>query len=161
MVVVQVPKHRVAVKSDWHDPFIRYIKTQYGASEASGHEGAVRQLESLRNGVLCSIGKETTEATVDQLKQYLGMLLSIEIRFPVSPKEISVQSSWIDGISGKKFSRCSLHFEKAAVIYNLGCTFAHVSPHPSLCFSFSLCCSFYYFQKDSSRAFSIEGRGKG
>lgn len=103
-------------------PIVAYIRQTYSDREANEAADDVAEIQKLRNEIS---GVETgaSQALKDGLVKYYRYLTSIETRFPVSRDKAHAQVAftWCDAFNQrKKNQQYNIHFEKAAVLFNLG-----------------------------------------
>eukprot|EP01097_Dermamoeba_algensis_P006110 TRINITY_DN3854_c0_g1_i1.p1 TRINITY_DN3854_c0_g1~~TRINITY_DN3854_c0_g1_i1.p1 ORF type:complete len:877 (+),score=270.26 TRINITY_DN3854_c0_g1_i1:258-2633(+) len=70
----------------------------------------------------------------------------IEARFPINEKEITIKFTWTDAYKNKKFSRTSLYFEKANVLFNIGSVYSAAALQQSRQNDEGVKLSSHYFQ---------------
>ena len=109
---------------DLYRPLRNYIASQYSEKETQKLEDDLQAVRQLRSDI-------EKPLTLDALIAYYSALYAIEFRFPISADRDDVSTvsfTWFDAFSrNKKASLKNLHFEKAAVIFNLGAVHSQIT----------------------------------
>lgn len=107
---------------DMKKPLRQYIVQHYSEREAQDMEEDVEAVNGMRGEVERST--EGLEAQRDLLQRYFRALSVMESRFPISNEREHVNTlyfTWYDAFKqGRKASQQNIHFEKAAIAFNLG-----------------------------------------
>nr|PNR49661.1 hypothetical protein PHYPA_011557 [Physcomitrium patens] len=103
-------------------PLRNYILQHYSAREAQEMEEDIVEVTSMRSEVERST--DASEARRDLLQRYFRALCVMESRFPISSEREHINTlhfTWYDAFrQGRKVSQQNIHFEKAAIAFNLG-----------------------------------------
>lgn len=107
---------------DLYRPLRQYIVQHYSEREAVDNEEDLQIVQQMRNEV--EKASDSLEARRDLLQRYFRALCVMESRFPISNEREHVNTlyfTWFDAFKhGKKATQQNIHFEKAAIIFNLG-----------------------------------------
>ncbi|KAF8060549.1 BRO1 [Scenedesmus sp. PABB004] len=103
------------------NPIMSYIREQYGDRDAEDALDDLAAIQNLRNE-LVNAQTGSQMGAKDSYIKYFKCLTSIETRFPISNEKGNVKLSfpWSDAFRpSKKTSQANIHFEKAAVLFNV------------------------------------------
>ncbi|CAK9203308.1 unnamed protein product [Sphagnum jensenii] len=107
---------------DMYKPLRQYIVYHYSEREAQDMEEDLQTVHHMRNEVEKSTN--SLEQQRDLLQRYFRALTVMESRFPISNEREHVNTlhfTWFDAFkTGRKASQQNIHFEKAAIAFNLG-----------------------------------------
>ncbi|CAK9200542.1 unnamed protein product [Sphagnum troendelagicum] len=107
---------------DMYKPLRQYIVQHYSEREAQDMEEDLQSVHHMRNEVEKST--DALETRRDLLQRYFRALTVMESRFPISNEREhvnSLQFTWYDAFKqGRKATQPNIHFEKAAIAFNLG-----------------------------------------
>ena len=107
---------------DMHKPLRQYIVQHYSEREAQDMEEDIDSVNKMRSEVEKST--DALEARKDLLQRYFRALSVMESRFPISNEREHVNTlhfTWYDAFKqGRKATQQNIHFEKAAIAFNLG-----------------------------------------
>lgn len=113
-------KRTVAV--DMQKPLRNYIVQHYSEREAQDMEEDIEDVNKMRSEVERST--DALEQRRDLLQRYFRALSVMESRFPISSEREHVNTlhfTWYDAFrQGRKGTQQNIHFEKAAIAFNLG-----------------------------------------
>eukprot|EP00898_Chlorokybus_atmophyticus_P004865 jgi/Chlat1/537/Chrsp103S01115 len=110
---------------DFAGPLRSYIARIFGEMEARDAQDDISGIQRMRDEVVAA--SDTLEHRIDLLQRYFRALSVIETRFPISKEKehINVSFSWADAFKPtKKTAIQNIHYEKAAVLFNLGATYS-------------------------------------
>ncbi|KAL4420092.1 hypothetical protein ABPG77_000573 [Micractinium sp. CCAP 211/92] len=102
-------------------PLVEYARAAYGPEAGADASQDLDEVVSLRADVINQSGPLPTQAA--NLAKYFRILTLMESRFPISRSEghAAVTFAWHDAFRPQKHAeQTSIHFEKAAVLFNLG-----------------------------------------
>eukprot|EP01018_Ginkgo_biloba_P023116 Gb_12639 [translate_table: standard] len=106
---------------DLYKPLRQYIVIHYSEREAQDMEEDFQAVKQMRNEV--EKASDSLEARRDLMQSYYRALCVMESRFPISSEKEHVHTisfTWHDAFKqGKKATQQNIHFEKAAIIFNL------------------------------------------
>ena len=106
-------------------PIREYIEARYSPEEAKAAEEDLETLALLRSEVVANT--QTNEQRRETLLAYYRALSVVEGRFPVSKQggHVNLPFTWTDAFNTRKSTTlASVRFEKAATLFNLGCTWS-------------------------------------
>ncbi|GAQ78280.1 Endosomal targeting BRO1-like domain-containing protein [Klebsormidium nitens] len=107
---------------DLYKPLRNYIVHHYSEREAQDAEDDLRAVQEMRLQVVAA--QDALEARRDLLQKYFRALTVMESRFPISTEREHVNTvtfTWWDAFkNARKASQQNIHFEKAAIMFNLG-----------------------------------------
>ncbi|KAJ7552040.1 hypothetical protein O6H91_06G039700 [Diphasiastrum complanatum] len=107
---------------DLYKPLRHYIAQHYSEREAQDAEEDLQAVQHMRTDI--ERASDALEARRDLLQQYFRALSVMESRFPISNEKEHVNTlyfTWYDAFKpGKKATQQNIHFEKAAIAFNLG-----------------------------------------
>ncbi|CAM6101276.1 unnamed protein product [Calypogeia fissa] len=110
------------VSVDMVKPLRQYIVHHYSEREAHDMEEDLQAVQHMRNDV--ERANDALEARRDLLQRYFRALSVMESRFPISNEKEHVNTlyfTWYDAFKqGRKATQQNIHFEKAAIAFNLG-----------------------------------------
>lgn len=117
------PKLRTTKNLDWSQPLKTYLKALYGTSLDLSSQ--VSTFSKLRECV-----KDHSDTNLSLLKdmyyKYYGQLELLDLRLPIGDG-VRVKFTWYDSYdASESHSQHSLAFEKASVLYNLGCVLSQL-----------------------------------
>lgn len=107
--------------ADFKPALVEYVRESYGQQAASDASEDLEEVMRLRANILNQTGSLQVQA--DNLAKYYRLLTLMESRFPVSHSagHARVEFAWFDAFRPqKRAEQASLHFEKAAIAFNLG-----------------------------------------
>ena len=110
---------------DLVSPIREYIEARYSPEEAKEAEEDLETLALLRSEVVANT--QTNEQRRETLLAYYRALSVVEGRFPVSKQggHVNLPFTWTDAFNTRKSTTlASVRFEKAATLFNLGCTWS-------------------------------------
>eukprot|EP00882_Tetradesmus_deserticola_P005388 GHRQ01005670.1.p1 GENE.GHRQ01005670.1~~GHRQ01005670.1.p1 ORF type:complete len:245 (+),score=86.83 GHRQ01005670.1:112-846(+) len=103
------------------NPILSYIRETYSDREAEDAVDDLVAIQTLRNELVATqAGSQLTAK--DSYIKYFKCLTSIETRFPISHEKgnVRINFPWTDAFRhSKKTSQPNIHFEKAAVLFNV------------------------------------------
>eukprot|EP00775_Hariotina_reticulata_P008073 gene8073-8268_t len=102
-------------------PILSYIRETYGDRDAEDCVDDLASVQSLRKELVLSQSASQLSAKDTYIKYY-KCLAAIETRFPISSEKgnVRINFPWTDAFrSSKKTSQANIHFEKAAVLFNV------------------------------------------
>ena len=103
-------------------PILQYIRDAYSDRDAADASDDLSAVQTLRNElVLAQSGSQGM--LKDSLAKYFRALTAIEARFPISSEHghVRLSFSWADAFRPtKKAAQSNVHYEKAAVLFNVG-----------------------------------------
>lgn len=102
-------------------PLRSYIQLHYGDHQASDSADDLETVASLRRDVINQIG--ALPQLKEKMAKYYAILSTLESRFPIAKGagNVEVAFKWYDAFQSKKAAeQYNIHFEKAAVLFNLG-----------------------------------------
>ena len=108
-------------------PIRSYIENTFSPEEATSSEEDLTRLGLLRSEIV--VDQQTHEQRRETLLAYYRALCVVESRFPISKQSghIDVAFSWADAFkTNKRVSIANVHFEKAAVVFNLGASWSQL-----------------------------------
>ncbi|KAK1416088.1 hypothetical protein QVD17_31876 [Tagetes erecta] len=115
---------------DLYRPLRNYIVFNYSEREAQNLEDDLQSLKEMRSNIERSSAADSVHARRDLLQSYFKALTAVESRFPISPDKDHVNSvtfTWYDAFKTRnKASQQNVHFEKAAVLFNLGAVHSQI-----------------------------------
>ncbi|GBG75643.1 hypothetical protein CBR_g20272 [Chara braunii] len=107
---------------DLYKPLKQYVVQHFSEREAQDADDDLHAVHQMRSEV--EKQADTLEARRDLLQRYFKALTLMETRFPISPEKEHVHTVsfvWYDAFKQRwKTSLQNIHFEKAAVIFNIG-----------------------------------------
>ncbi|KAL3693041.1 hypothetical protein R1sor_006692 [Riccia sorocarpa] len=106
---------------DMYKPLRQYIVLHYSERDAQDMEDDLQTVQQMRNDI--EKGADSSEARRDLLQRYYRALTVMESRFPISSEKehVNLSFTWYDAFKqGRKASQQNIHFEKAAIAFNLG-----------------------------------------
>lgn len=106
---------------DLKDPIWSYICTTYSDQQAHDAADDLATVQQLRNDVVGLTG--SLPDLRETLARYYKALTVMETRFPISKDRghVMLSFTWYDAFrASKRAEQYSIHFEKAAVMFNLG-----------------------------------------
>jgi len=112
-----------------------YIACNYSADESKAVQAKVSEIGNLRTTVsTISANHDTSLTDIESLRAYYKQLCSMSVRFPFGSHNagwlrskvstVKVAFSWYDSIRKKRKQDYSVHFEMAAVLYNIGALYS-------------------------------------
>ncbi|GLJ21673.1 hypothetical protein SUGI_0403730 [Cryptomeria japonica] len=114
---------------DLYRPLRQYVVMHYSEREAQNVEEDLERVKELRNEV--EKASDTLEVRRDLLQSYYRALCVMESRFPISTEKEHVHTiafTWYDAFKqNKKASQHNIHFEKAAILFNLGALHSQIA----------------------------------
>ncbi|CAN6481778.1 unnamed protein product [Victoria cruziana] len=114
---------------DLYRPIRQYISYHYSERQAQDMEEDLQTLREMRNEVEKAV--DSLEARRDFLQRYFRALCAVESRFPISTEREHVNTitfTWYDTFKqNKKASQQNVHFEKAAVLFNLAAIHSQIA----------------------------------
>jgi len=117
---------------DMYKPLRQYIVYHYSEREAQDMEEDLQTVHHMRNEVEKSTN--SLEQQRDLLQRYFRALTVMESRFPISNEREHVNTlhfTWFDAFKpGRKASQQNIHFEKAAIAFNLGAVQSQIALGP-------------------------------
>ncbi|KXZ42912.1 hypothetical protein GPECTOR_111g245 [Gonium pectorale] len=116
--------------TDVKTPLLTYIRATYSDREADDAADDVEKVQSLRAEV--GLAQSGTQPGVrDTLIKYYRCLNAIETRFPISKEKSAAQVNfaWYDAFRpSRRVVQPNLHYEKAAVLFNLAALSSQAGP---------------------------------
>ncbi|GBF94332.1 hypothetical protein Rsub_06954 [Raphidocelis subcapitata] len=106
---------------DLQGPLLAYVRSTYGDADASDAEDDLAAVQALRAELVAAQGA-AQGVKRETLIKYHHALTNIETRFPISSERghVRLPFVWADAFRpSKKASQANIHFEKAAVLFNL------------------------------------------
>ncbi|EFN58134.1 hypothetical protein CHLNCDRAFT_141882 [Chlorella variabilis] len=106
---------------EFKGPIVEYVKGSYGAEAGADAAEDLEEVLQLRADCVNQTGPLSMQAA--NLAKYYRLLTLMEARFPISrsPGHANVEFGWSDAFRPQKRSeQTSIHFEKAAIVFNLG-----------------------------------------
>ncbi|KAK9820581.1 hypothetical protein WJX72_011897 [[Myrmecia] bisecta] len=106
---------------DLKTPIWNYIASTYSDQQANDASDDLAVVQQLRGEVVGLTG--SLQQLRDTLSKYFRALALMETRFPISKERehVMVSFTWYDSIRPtKRTEQYSIHFEKAAVLFNVG-----------------------------------------
>ncbi|BBN05739.1 programmed cell death 6-interacting protein [Marchantia polymorpha subsp. ruderalis] len=106
---------------DMYKPLRQYIVHHYSERYAQDMEDDLQTVQQMRNDI--EKATDSLEARRDLLQRYFRALSVMESRFPISNEKehVNLSFTWYDAFKqGRKASQQNIHFEKAAIAFNLG-----------------------------------------
>lgn len=106
---------------EFKEPLVAYARLTYGPEAGADAAQDLDEVVQLRQDVMNQVGPLATQAA--NLAKYHRILTLMESRFPISrnPGHAAVTFAWHDAFRPQKHAeQTSIHFEKAAVVFNLG-----------------------------------------
>ncbi|KAH9287555.1 hypothetical protein KI387_031672 [Taxus chinensis] len=117
------------VAMELYRPLRQYMAIHYSEREAHNMEEDLETVNSMRNEV--EKASDTLEVRRDLLQSYYRALCVMESRFPISTEKEHVHTisfTWYDAFKqNKKASQHNIHFEKAAVLFNLAAIHSQIA----------------------------------
>ncbi|KAJ7189305.1 hypothetical protein O6H91_Y533500 [Diphasiastrum complanatum] len=145
---------------DLYKPLRQYIAQHYSEREAKDAEEDLQGVQQMRTEI--EKASDALEARRDLLQQYFRALTVMESRFPISNEKEHVNTlyfTWYDAFKpSKKATQQNIHFEKAAIAFNLGAVQSQIalgadrsSPNglKQACNSFQLAAGAFAFLRDN------------
>ncbi|GAX77401.1 hypothetical protein CEUSTIGMA_g4847.t1 [Chlamydomonas eustigma] len=120
-------KHTEVV--DVKGPLLSYIRATYSDKEADDAAEDLTMIQQLRSEAT-SIVTGGTPGLKEAQAKYLRCLAAIETRFPISKDkgQAQVNFTWCDAFQPKKkATQANIHFEKAALMFNLGAVMSQIA----------------------------------
>eukprot|EP00192_Tetraselmis_astigmatica_P021564 CAMPEP_0117665820 /NCGR_PEP_ID=MMETSP0804-20121206/10026_1 /TAXON_ID=1074897 /ORGANISM="Tetraselmis astigmatica, Strain CCMP880" /LENGTH=299 /DNA_ID=CAMNT_0005473283 /DNA_START=175 /DNA_END=1071 /DNA_ORIENTATION=+ len=114
--------------TDLKGPIRKFLQTNYSPHDASECEDDLEAMQGWRNMVIGQQG--SPDELRDVLSKYFKALCAMEARFPVSKdkEHVMLAFTWYDAFKPtKKTSQSNLHFEKAAVMFNIAAVLSQVA----------------------------------
>lgn len=111
---------------DLVSPITTYISGTFSPQEAEDAQADLTTLSDLRRSVV-SNDETSHERRRETLLSYYRALSVVESRFPISGQDghVFIPFSWCDGFKPNKTATlANVHFEKAAVLFNLGASWS-------------------------------------
>eukprot|EP00249_Psilotum_nudum_P017974 c26581_g1_i1 orf=67-2718(+) len=110
------------VSVDLYKPLRQYIAFHFSERQAQDVEEDLQTVQQMRNEV--EKASDSLESRRDLLQRYFRALCVMESRFPISNEKEHVNTLsfvWYDAFKvSKKGTQQNIHFEKAAILFNLG-----------------------------------------
>lgn len=106
---------------DLRDPILDYVQRTYGAQSKRDIADELEEVQQLRTDLVDASG--VLHSTRQSLAKYFRILTMMESRFPISKggDHIPLCFTWFDAFRNtKKYEQYNIHFEKAAIMFNLG-----------------------------------------
>lgn len=106
---------------DLKDPLLTFIRATYSDHQAQDATEDLAVVQQLRNDVVGLTG--TLPDLRETLGRYYKALTVMETRFPISKdrEHVMLSFTWYDAFrASKRAEQYSIHFEKAAVMFNIG-----------------------------------------
>ncbi|GAB4820758.1 hypothetical protein N2152v2_007804 [Parachlorella kessleri] len=106
---------------DLKDPVLEYVSRTYGQQAVGDVGDELDDVQTRRNDLINASGVLPT--TRSSLAKYYRILTLMETRFPISrgAGNIPLCFVWYDAFRNTKRSeQCNIHFEKSAIVFNLG-----------------------------------------
>lgn len=107
---------------------LTYIRSTYSDREADESADDCEMVNALR-AEIAGLSTAGNASAREALIKYFCCLTSIETRFPISKEKghIQLTFTWFDAFDKKKKSQINIHFEKAAVLFNLACVISQMA----------------------------------
>jgi programmed cell death 6-interacting protein len=108
---------------DLKPPILAYVRSTYSDAEAEEAADDLAAVQALRAELVAAQSSATGAPKREALLKYYRALANIETRFPISGERGHVKLSfpWTDAFRPtKRASQANVHFEKAAILFNLG-----------------------------------------
>ncbi|KAK3266695.1 hypothetical protein CYMTET_24700, partial [Cymbomonas tetramitiformis] len=119
-LLLSVPEKKSAQAVDIIKPISSYIGENFSEHETEAQDD-LETVQDLRTHVVSS--PQGLENRRDYLIKYFRALCAMELRFPISKEKEHIHTisfAWYDAFkTGKKTSQHNIHFEKAAILFNL------------------------------------------
>ncbi|XP_024535562.1 vacuolar-sorting protein BRO1 isoform X2 [Selaginella moellendorffii] len=114
---------------DLHKPLRLYISQHYSEREAREADDDLQSVQEMRSEI--EKATDSLDSRRDLLQRYFRALCVMESRFPISSEREHVNSlsfTWYDAFKqGRKASQQNIHFEKAAIAFNLGAVYSQIA----------------------------------
>ncbi|KAH7295126.1 hypothetical protein KP509_27G033300 [Ceratopteris richardii] len=113
---------------DLYKPIRLYISHHYSEAEAVDNEEDLSMIQQMRDEIEKTT--DSPDARRDLLQRYFRALCVMESRFPISNEKEHINTisfTWFDAFKGKKASQQSIHYEKAAIMFNLGAIYSQLA----------------------------------
>lgn len=119
------------ISTDLYNPLRKYISIIYSEREAQAQEDDLDAFRNLRLDLEKPSSTDPLSTRRDFLQSYFRALSAVESRFPISPDRSHINTldfTWFDAFkSSKKATQKNIHFEKAAVLFNLGAVYSQIA----------------------------------
>lgn len=105
---------------DLYKPLRQYLAHHYSERQAVDNEEDLQTVQHMRSEIEKII--DSSDVRRDLLQRYFRALCVMESRFPISSEKEHINTisfTWFDAFKGKKASQQNIHFEKAAIMFNL------------------------------------------
>jgi len=112
-------------KVDLVEPLRKFIEKTFSPDVVEQHLPALMQLNQQREDLRTTQNKN--EYTRDLYLRYLGLLESLDKRFPINDDNIRIQYTWFDAFKNTKSTQYNLQYERACSLFNLGSITSHVA----------------------------------
>ncbi|XP_042499813.1 vacuolar-sorting protein BRO1-like [Macadamia integrifolia] len=110
-------------------PLRQFISINYSEREAQNLEDDLQSVKHMRSDL--ERPADSPDVRRDLLVKYFKALCVMESRFPISPDKEHINTIiflWYDAFKNKnKASQQNIHFEKAAVLFNLGAVHSQIA----------------------------------
>ncbi|KAL4858651.1 Vacuolar-sorting protein [Chlorella vulgaris] len=106
---------------DLKAPIVKFVAGSYGPQASTDVASDLDEVAQLRADCINQTGPLSMQAA--NLAKYYRWLTLMESRFPISrnPEHASIEFAWSDAFRPqKRAEQSSIHFEKAAIVFNLG-----------------------------------------
>mmetsp|Transcript_34135 Transcript_34135/g.67871 ORF Transcript_34135/g.67871 Transcript_34135/m.67871 type:complete len:912 (+) Transcript_34135:105-2840(+) len=121
--MLQVP-FKKAVPIDWVTPLVSYVEREYSTNTAEEFREDFQCFQALRNAAV-GVSTASDEGRASLLSYHAQAALATP-RLHVNANDLVVPFTWHDSfIKGKNAQQSYLHFECAAVLWNLGALESH------------------------------------
>ncbi|CAI5958608.1 unnamed protein product [Closterium sp. NIES-65] len=119
-----------AVPLDLHRPLKAYIRSQYSDRHATDADDDLQLVQAWRREIEKG-SSESLEARREVLLKYMRALTVMSSRFPIAPDTQhlnQINFTWFDAFaSSKKASQTNIHFERAAIAFNIAATLSQIA----------------------------------
>ncbi|GJP84309.1 hypothetical protein CLOP_g14369 [Closterium sp. NIES-67] len=119
-----------AVPLDLHRPLKAYIRSHYSDRHATDADDDLQLVQAWRREIEKG-SSESLEARRDVLLKYMRALTVMTSRFPIAPETPHLNQlafTWFDAFaSSKKASQTNIHFERAAIAFNIAATLSQMA----------------------------------
>lgn len=114
--------------TDLKGPLRKFVQANYSPHDAEECADDLEAVAGWRKALVTQSG--SPESLRDTLVKYYKALCAIETRFPLSKdkEHVNVTFTWYDAFKpSKKVGQVNIHFEKAAVLFNLAATLSQIA----------------------------------
>ena len=120
--------------ADWDKALLKFVSRSYSPQQAEAHKAQFAAVAEQRKQVLTIVTRGVTPTTAADteiaLRRYFRLLCAIEKRFEGA--DLRMQFSWKDAFDHvAKQGEADVHFESAAVLFNLLAVSSYMAVHQS------------------------------